>query len=143
MKDIEKYTIFLNKLINKEDLKKEFHHTVLEQECIIFIPELLLKDKNKTILSQSAHVLKSCISKSKINVVINCENLDKKKCIDIWKKSSFKDISNGFKLFTWLPCSINEVKIIEPKEKFGLWNIVLLLSKNKMSEKIASKLLIV
>ncbi len=31
--------------------------------------------------------------------------------------------------------TIPEVKIIEPKEKFGLWNIILLLFKNRMSKK--------
>ena len=143
MDKIEKYSIFLEELINKEDLEKEFHHTVFEKESIIFRPELLLQDQNKTILSQSAHVLKKCAGISRISIVVDCENLSQKKCINIWKKSSFKDITNGFKLFTSLPCSINEVQIIEPKEKFRLWNIILSVSKNRMSQKMISKISII
>lgn len=135
------YDQFLQSLILPDYDETFSHHTTYSGETIRFVPsELASNVSNKRIHSQAALALRPCCNVEKIQIVVDCTFLTGELCKRIWKKSSWRDIRTGFRLFSHLPCSIRSITVIQPRQRIPYWDRIMSMTTNLLSRKLQSRL---
>lgn len=139
------YDRFLQSLMlsqeDGEDGDDTVFHTTYSGDTIRFVPsELATNVSNKRIHSQAALALRPCCHVEQIQIVVDCTLLTGEMCKRIWKKSSWKDIRIGFRLFRDLPCSIRSITVIRPRQGIPYWDRIMSMTTSLLSKKLQGRL---
>jgi hypothetical protein len=118
-------------------------HTSVEGETIIFVPRLLLTRSNAIALRETAHALRPLLLTQNTRIRVDCSDLTREEALRLWSRSSWADIRAGFSLFTSLPCSVKELRLVSPRSSLPLWGVVVSVAKRMLTHKLRSRLLVV